>query len=731
MVFARARRPLATSPDLHEHGKPGNIGALFHVYGGVVSYSVKVIGSIVGLLPKVMAGAALLLATSVHAALDPVVPHCASVAVNGDVQLGWSAPPDPGGEFAEYRIYHANAAGGPFFQLATLPLIGMISYTHVGAGADAGPQFYYITTFTTGPDPQESIPSDTVATLFLQVFQSTPPGNADLSWNALGVAPTADDTFQVWMEYPIGTWQQISTTAATSFSYQHVVSVCEDSLTFRVHRSDDTGCNSQSNVGGDVFQDVTPPTSPTISLVTVDTLSGLATVEWQPSPQDDTDGYIIVFQAPGGAVIIDTIFGQFNTTYAWDESTAGIGPESYTVAAFDTCEVGVPPSPNTSATRPMHTTMFLDYVYDECGARVDLAWSAYIGWEVEEYNVHVQVDGGLWGPLASVDGAMTSFSHPVEPFRTYCFAIVAAQREGTSTSLSNKTCVVTDYPGLPAFNYIRTVTVSGASQITIVDSVDVAAVVQGYRLERSVNGGAFETVDTRGAVLSPLIVFTDDDVSPGTTSYRYQVVVLDGCGNGTLTSNVGANILLTATAGLDGNNVLDWNGYENWSGPILAHSLHRQVDQEPFTVLDIVGAFPWNYSDNVSALTGSTGRFCYYVEAIETANPSGINASSRSNVACAVQEELVFIPNAIVLGGANPLFAPVLAYADVSEYELTIINRWGQVFWTTDDPLVPWNGTHGGAPVPVGLYAYYCSFKNGAGRVFEKRGTVTVLSAWE
>lgn len=711
--------------------RSGNIACPRDVYALVLPSNVKSNWITYSLCKSFVISWLVLFVGVVQAALDPVVPHCASVLLNGDVELSWSAPPDPDGEFGEYRIYHATAAGGPFAQLITIPAIGTVNYSHAGAGGILGPRFYYLTTVTSGPDPEESAPSDTLATIFLQVFQSTPPGSADLSWNALGVMPTADDTFHVWMEYPIGTWEQVAELTAGTFAYQHVISICEDSLTFRVDRADATGCISRSNVDGDVFQDVTPPTSPTISLVTVDTLTGLATVEWGPSPEADTDGYIIVFQAPGGAVIIDTIFGQNNTTYEWDESTADLGPESYTVAAFDTCEVGVPPSPNTSATRPMHTTMFLDHVYDECGARVDLQWSPYVGWEVSEYRIHVQVNGGAWSQVGTVDGGVDTFDQSVQPFMTYCFAVQAVQANGPAISLSNKTCVTTDYPGLPTFNYIRTVTVSDAQQITIVDSVDVAAVVQGYRLERSVNGGPFETIETRGPVLAPLIVFLDNDVEPGTASYRYRVVVLDGCGNGTLTSNIGANVLLTVQSELDGFNNLEWNGYEQWAGPTLAHTIHRQVDQEPFTLLDVVGAFPWSYSDNVSGLTASTGHFCYFVEAFETGNPSGVNALSRSNVACAVQQELVFIPNAIVLGGANPLFLPVLSYVDVAEYELTIINRWGQVFWTTNDPLVPWDGTYGGAPVPMGVYAYYCTFKNGAGRVFEKRGTITVLSVME
>jgi hypothetical protein len=662
-------------------------------------------------------------------ALDPPALRCATVEANGDVTLTWTPPADPGSEFGSYRIYAANAAAGPFNLLSTIGLYAQSTTVHVGADAGLGPRFYYMVSVTAGPVPETSIPSDTVSTMFLQVFQSTPLGSADLSWNALASAPTANDSFIVWLEYPIGNWTILDSVASTTFAYQHVVSVCEDSLTFRVERQDQGACTSFSNRNGDVFEDVTPPTSPEIVVVTVDTVTGLATVEWGASPEPDTDGYIIVFNAPGGAVVIDTVFGQNTTSYEWEDSSADLGFEAYTVAAFDTCEVGDPPSPNTSATRPMHTSMFLSHSYNECAAQVTLDWTAYVGWPTALHDILFQVDGGAWSLLISTDGTTTTHVHEVEPFRTYCYAIRATQDGTPITALSNRTCVVTDYPGLPDFNYVRTVTVSGEESITILDSVDATATVQGYRLERSDNGAPFEEIEYRTAGPFSLLTFIDEEVDTRSVGYRYRVVVVDDCGNDALTSNVGGNIVLKATPQLTGYNDLEWNGYAHWAGFVQAHVVYRSIEAQDFVILGIQPSDPWEYADDVSLYTATSGRFCYYVRALEQGNPSGINATSQSNVVCAVQEDLVYIPNAFVVGGANPVFRPELAYADVAEYELSIINRWGQVVWTTNDRYEAWDGMVGGKMVPIGVYGYYCNYRDGAGRVFEKRGTVTMLTA--
>lgn len=667
----------------------------------------------------------------VWAVLPPTDPLCATVDQAGAVTLTWSQPADPLGEFDRYAIYRATTEAGPYVLAGSVTDWNITSFVDPVADARTGPVFYYITTFTNGVPEVESVPGITISTIYLQVFQSTPLGNADLSWNHLAVPSTAEDSFSVWMEYPIGTLQHLATVTSDRFTYQHVVSICEDSLTFIVRR-EGLGCTFTSNWDGDVFRDVTPPSIPMVTTVTVDTTtagSGLASISWIPSPEADTDGYIILFNAPGGAVIIDTVWGGSSSSFQWDESTAWTRPEQYTVAAFDTCYSGFPASPNTSATQPFHRTIFLDYSYDACDGSVRLNWTPYVGWPVQEYLVYMRLDGGIWSQIAVVNAGVSAYDVAVTPFRDYCFVVVASQGAALPNSISNKTCLTTDYPGLPTFNYMRLVTVSGAAEITVVDSVDLSASVSGYRLERSENGGPYEELTTFGPVSATTITYTDTDVNPSSSGYRYRMVVLDDCGNVALTSNVGSSVLLKAAPDLNGFNVITWNGYQEWAGAIGGHLLYRSVGSGPEELLQVLPPDPWVYVDDVSALTSTTGRFCYRVEALEAGNPIGLDMVSESNIACAVQQELVFIPNAFMVGGNNPVFKPELVYADVTTYELSIINRWGQVFWTTTDPAQGWDGTAGGRQVPMGVYAYYCRFRNGAGKEFEKRGTVTMLTA--
>lgn len=663
--------------------------------------------------------------------LDPPGLRCASANVSGDVTLNWSIPADPGNDCLQYEIWSAPTAAGPFSLITTVPC-GQMSYTHLGAGANAGPQFYYLTTVSTSPPPNTSVPSDTVSTIFLQVFQSTPLGSANLSWNAPATAATAASEFTVWLEYPVGTWSQVATVPSTTFSYQWVVSICEDSLTFRVGLSDALGCISFSNRDGEVFHDVTPPTVPVIAAVSVDSLTGLSNIIWGPSPEPDTDGYIIVWNGPSGGVIIDTVFGQANNSYAWPDSWPFDGPESFTIAAFDTCETGTPPSPNTSATGAPHTTMHARTTYDRCAALVSLSWTAYGGWVPQSQEIFVQLDGGPWALLANLSGTALQYAHAVLPGHTYCYLVKAIQGPGLPASLSNKTCLFTTYPAIPVDNYIRTVTVTGPTSILVVDSVDYAAEAGGYRLQRSTNGSAFELVQSFPATAGPVIQWTDGDVSTALNGYRYRMQVLDSCGSAAVMSNTAGSIVLQAKGELGGVSRLAWNGYEEWAGIVAGYDIYRSIAQGPFELIATVPPDPWSYDDDVNPFIAETGDFCYYVQAVEAGNPSGVNAFSSSNIACAPQQDLVFIPNAFIVGSRfNPVFKPVIGFVDVSEYKLLIINRWGQTIWETDDPDEGWDGVVGSQVMPIGVYAYYCSVRSGAGKQVEERGTVTLIAEGE
>lgn len=354
-----------------------------------------------------------------------------------------------------------------------------------------------------------------------------------------------------------------------------------------------------------------------------------------------------------------------------------------------------------------------------------------MGWEVVNYELYATLDGGAPILLTTVPGSTHTFIHEdLVPFSTYCYVVRAIGDSTDMRSLSNLTCVVTDYPALPQHNYLRVATVVDENHIVVVDSVDQSASVRRYRLQRTNNGEPWEEIASQPGSSSPTVVFNDLDVQTALRSYTYRVVVEDSCGSVALTSNEGTTILLIAEAGTDGVNRLHWNGYEDWAGVVGGFNIYRSVGDGPIELIGVNGPTDWEAEDNVNALIASNGRFCYYVEAFEIGNAAGIDAVSASNVACAIQAEGVWVPNAFNPSSdqaENVAFKPVVAFVDVKGYEFIIFNRWGQAIWTTTDVNEPWDGRVNGNYVPQGVYAYYVAVFNGAGKKFEDRGTVTFL----
>ncbi len=665
------------------------------------------------------------------AVLNPPSLRCASVLPNGDVQLTWVVPPDPNNIFQQYEVHASNSQGGPYAVVGTIPVYGLNGYLHAGAGADQGPRFYYMTTLSVDPPPNESVPSDTLSTMFLSVGQSSPLGSAVLDWTQLHAPPlsTSGTQIQIELEYPIGTWTVVGTIDITTHVFEQVIDICEDSLTYRVSLTDQLGCVSYSNLDGDQFADVTAPTPPVMVTISVDTATNQAVLDWDPSPEPDTYGYIIVFVTQGGNQIIDTIYGQNNTSYVWALGNAGSGVESYTVAAFDTCfHGGPPPAPNTSATKPPHRTVYARTLYNKCLNTINVLWTPYVGWPVVLQELYVRVDNGPLTLLGTFGPDVVSFlDAPVDPFRTYCYVVRSSGAATGQVALSNQVCQVTSYPPVPTSNYLSNVTVVAPDHIEVTDQVDQSASVHRYRIQRSFNGEPWQEIASVPDVNTPSFTYDDFDVETDVRSYSYRIIVEDSCQNEVLTSNIGASMLLLAEAQTNGVNHLRWNGYGDWAGSVSGFRIFRSIGGAPFSQIAVNAATDWELDDNVNNYITSNGRFCYRVEAMETGNPSGVNAISVSNEACAVQSEAVWIPNAFIAGGVNNLFRPVVAFVDVDGYELIIYNRWGQEIWKTTDRDEAWDGRMNGNYVPQGVYAYYCGFFNGTGNKFEERGAVTFL----
>ncbi len=647
----------------------------------------------------------------------PTSINCIQTDAAGNVTFSWMQVPDPSGTFIEYQV-HTTQSG----LIASIPSIGTIVYTDPGV-TQANSYFIIV-----NGDTQES--SDTISNIFLTVNNPS-NGTAVLEWNnpRPNPLPTMSGYYKIYREYPTGVWSFLDSAVYGTTHYIDTVDICSATLNYQILLQN-SPCNYTSNIAGDHFVDIITPDIPTISQVTLDTLTNLVTITWNQNNQPDTYGYIIYsVDANGFPVEIDTVWGITNTSYTYSPDVSA-GPLSFSIAAFDSCHTAsVIPTYQTSAKAQIHTSVFLRNSLDVCNNGITLNWSPYVGWgSGVNYEIWGHIVGQPWQNFGSTH--LLTYTLTGVGLANYCFAIKAIALDGRS-SFSNRLCFTLTAPSQPAFNYLRVATVS-SQQIVLRHYVEMISGVTGVVFQRMNDSGDFEDIG-QVSVTSSNLSFTDSDVDVSRYSYTYRAVVLDSCGNYGAISNIAKTILLKITT-QDTKMIhyLNWSEYKSFNGPILGYFVYRGFDGYfPQTPLAFLPNTQFSYEDTASQLPASTGKTCYFVSAIEATNVYGFFEVSQSNVVCPILDPIIYIPNSFTPNGDafNQVFLPEITFFEVLSYDLTIYDRWEHPLFHTNDPTAGWKGEirSTGKIADPGTYVYLLTVKDGDGKEVTRRGHVNLI----
>ncbi|MFN8152886.1 MAG: gliding motility-associated C-terminal domain-containing protein [Bacteroidia bacterium] len=661
----------------------------------------------------------------------PPSTRCASVQVNGHVDLSWVIPTDTGQGFANYKIYRAAAASGPYSLITTITNYATSTFTDNTVNAQGGSYYYYITT-QTSCGGETSPGSDTLRTIKVDVINNN--GVAIVTWNPIHnpELATATQQYTVYKEYPAGTWSIVGNTTAPVYQWFDTINVCSAVINYRVATGDAIGCTSNSSIDGDLFHDVTRPDVALLDTVSLDPLNpSQVSISWLPSPSGDVVGYIIYHFNGASWDSIGGLTG-INASYFLDNNpAAALAPQRYSIAAFDSCG-------NVSNIGVSHNTLFITAKLDICRSAIDLRWNPYINMVggVGQYNVYVSENGGPYTYLASVPGSNMTYSHTtLNNGSEYCYFVQAQGNTVSRTASSNTACEIANLLTLPTFSYLKKATVIDLRRVVVECYVDTAnnPDVSKYKLQRAFDkNGPFTTVSAISYTGQPIISFNDFSARTDQYSYYYRVITIDSCGNEVLTSNIGRTILLTGQPDFNLVNKMTWNIYEEWLGNVSNYSLFRSVDGiwSP-TPIVVVNNGTVNYDDDIADLykyPNYSGKFCYRIEAYEgPGNTYGFKDTSISNEFCLVQEPHLFIPSAFTPDGKNPIFKPEFIYIDAKNFYFVVYNRWGQKVYETRTPGEGWDGTYQGNIAPEGTYAYTVRIFGTNGQEIEKSGSVTLL----
>jgi gliding motility-associated-like protein len=457
---------------------------------------------------------------------------------------------------------------------------------------------------------------------------------------------------------------------------------------------------------------------------------------------------------PGSYNILDTV-SSTSPLFFEDVLNAPLNEiTQYAVMAVDSCG-------NHTLTQlnfDCHSTMELDVAMDFCDQSIKLNWNPYTDFTSGagvEYVVYVSSNGGAYVEVGRTPDPKFKYKDIVNG-NTYCFYIQGWDNDGLGPFSSSTAveCVDAIFIDKPDFAYMRFATVHDTDMVRMCMKIDLESNIGEYWVKRSTQrDGGYKIIATI-PVPDPLtpadsnFCYEDNEVKTDRTSYFYKIDVVDPCGTVGITSNHGRTMVLNVAADNERNlNVLTFNQYEDWAGGVNEYEvfrgtsaatmkLERSLIVRDFATDETVSqkGEEITFTDDVSGQANSgNGAFCYQIVAKEGSGTfPGVNPeASKSNVVCAVQYPLFYVPTAFTPNGDgnNDRFLPLGAFHDIKSYHLEIYNRWGEMIFSSDEYLgddAGWDGTYNGQEAPNGAYVYNVKYKAADGQEYEKRGSLTL-----
>jgi len=647
---------------------------------------------------------------------------CTKLETNGDLTLSWTIPTDPNNIFVRYEVYRMGTNGA----IITIPTFKNTNSTTINSFYASSEFYIGIVSLCNGLEVINY--GDTVKTIDVQLSNQT-DGRASLTWTQ----PSKHNSnyFHIEREHPLFGWSERDSVNHSTFKYIDTIDVCNAFLNYRICIKND-GCTSYSNVLGDNFKDVIPPTIPKIKSISYDTIKEGVTLNWFKNPARDVQGYLVKMSYDNSPLsFLDSVETKKNIeplSYHLTNvlSTSSI---SFSIAAYDSCLSTSPPNNQLSGNSQPHTGFNLKNTYRICDRSIVLNWTKYVGWdEIVKYKIYRKINNGFWRLIDST--ANQHYEDTLIGFNNYAFIVEAISNENVK-AFSNPIVLFAQAPSIPKFNYTKVAKVMQNS-IQLEHMIEKIGGVTEIILEKKNNAGIYTEI-ARKTVTNSLLYFTDSLVQTNFETYTYRARIVDSCGNKTSYGNEVTTMLLKIENKQNENDNLKvnltWSPYIGFNGTILNYAIYRKLngvyDPNPIAILP---NDQFSYQDNLINILDFKGQVCYYITAIETANSFKQPSIANSNEICCTFNPLIFVPNAFTPNGKNPIFRPVISLFEPKEYSLTIVNRWGQPLFRSEEYTIGWDGKFGNEVSPNGNYMYVIRYLDGDNKEFIEHGFVTLIN---
>ncbi len=526
---------------------------------------------------------------------------------------------------------------------------------------------------------------------------------------------------------PNGPFQLLdSISNQSTTSYTHVGADCNSGINY-YYMTSRLSCPGGTVISSDTL-DCLDPEPPEIDYVSVYN-SGVE-IYFRPSASPEAAGYII-YRDRGGFNPIDTIYGRFNTFYYDPTASPDQQIEIYTVATIDACG-NVGPFNNNP-----HQTILLTTSKANCRIEMSMVWTRYNNWPGDSVGEH-RIEYSLIGGLYQLDTILPSNIRGYTFTRfndgdNLCIRVGTRAPSDTFISYSNAYCEKIQIVQPSRYVHLRNATIENNEQVKISWRPDRNADLVSFRILRSNDGINFSVIDLLTAPSFPPfeMFYYDTDPRSVQNSKYYRIESVDSCNNA-LESGTAHTMFLQGKAKPNLVNTIEWNPFSISGGTVNEYRIYRNIDGNWSLLAQATPGTgsKMRYDDDISSLNNTPGHFCYLVEAegnIQYQNGDTATFVSTSNELCVSQLTRIYAPTAILIGGKNNEFKPVVSFEQQETYHLRIFSRWGELLFESFDVAEGWDGRYRGEYVMQGVYTYLITVTGINGNEVRKEGTFMVI----
>ncbi len=339
----------------------------------------------------------------------------------------------------------------------------------------------------------------------------------------------------------------------------------------------------------------------------------------------------------------------------------------------------------------------------------DLSWSTGI---VNFANYQLFKDSTLAQAFSSASSSTYSDEN-IPCNREICYSLVTNYTNGITSSVSN-VCITSlsgDNPPL-VDNIMATY---NESSIDLSWDKASADATEFYAVFRSIKSGPAEFLDSTAQNS-----YSDSGVDPD-KRYCYRISYRDECGNESDLSTRSCPIQVRRSSELLTMLELSWSQYLGWSAGVRHYVVEELDEQGNITNSSNVGLS--RTFEQIIDQSGSQVKHFRIRAESEDSNPL-VSFSLLLEIRL---ESQVFLPNAFYPEGLNKRLE-VNTYF-VTEYEMKVFNRWGEIIHASDQNGRGWDGTIANTSkrAAKGSYIYRIDFQDQASEPLQQSGSVMLI----